>query len=101
MLLSMLQKIMIFVLIVFDELLISVTQVALSMLVGSAVSRLCSGDSVNNRLSSILHSYACVLKAPLILRSVSRREERFPCNGRVRLRYLQNKRTQIQFFRVA
>ncbi len=59
---------------------------------GSAVSRLCSGDSVNNRLSSILHSYACVLKAPLLLRSVSHREERFPCNGRVRLRCLQNKR---------
>ncbi len=73
MMLYMLQKIMVFVLIVFDELLISVTQVALSMLVGSVVSRLCSGDSVNNRLSSILHSYACVLKAPLILRSVSRK----------------------------
>lgn len=38
--LSMLQKTMIFVLVVFDELLISVTQIALSMLVGSAVSRL-------------------------------------------------------------
>lgn len=58
--LSMLQKTMIIVLVVFDELLISVTQIALSMLVGSAVSRLCSCDSVNNRLSSILHSYACV-----------------------------------------
>lgn len=88
----MLQKTMIIVLVVFDELLISVTQIALSMLVGSAVSRLCSGDSVNNRLSSILHSYACVLKAPLLLRSVSHREERFPCNGRVRLRCLQNKK---------
>lgn len=93
---TMLQKTMI-----FEELLILVTQIALSMLVGSAVSRLCSGDSVNNRLSSILHSYACVLKAPLLLRSISHREERFACNGRVRLRCLQNKPTQIQFLQVA